>query len=564
MSVNLKKVLNKIFEYNLAGFSVPKMEKQKVFISVTDGKKRASTYIGFGNTIQTAFYAAKAKTIKSSSVDGFTPRWVNMAFVTEETTMTIQEFYTEIRKAKKHYFRKGVAFDNLYQFAFLEQEINGAGLIKYDTTNSNPALHDHNITVFLRKKKLINNHFSFSQEHLDKVICFTTKSCFYDIQQDECYALYSDGFEQGIRITEHLDSEILQSLVEKSGKYLLSTVQENGKFIYGYFPIFDRRIPTYNVIRHCLSVMALMEIYKLTDDTIYEEAIHKTYRYVMDNCVFDIGSDTVAVVDKYNNNEIRLGGLGLLIVTIVMYSEIFDNDEDIGTAAKLGNMIAELQDENGQLTHVLSYPDLNVVDQFRTVFYSGEACYGLMKLYSKTREKRYFETVRKAFSFFIEQGYEKYYDHWLSYAVNELTQYAPEDQYFEFGLKNATNQIDFIINRETTWPAFLELLNAAHSMVEHMKETGKNDLLGKYPLDRFYEAFPARLFFQINGIFFPELAMFFQNPDRIVDGVFYRHHSFRVRDDDVAHHVIGLCHFIQNVMPRYANDTISRVRTEED
>jgi len=305
--------------------------------------------------------------------------------------------------------------------------------------------------------------------------------------------------------------------------------------------------------------MALIEIYKLTGDANYEEAIHKTYRYVMDNSVFGIDDDTMVVIDKDNNNEIHLGSISLLIITILMYSEIFKTANDMKTAAKLGNMIVKLQDENGQFTHVLSYPVMNVVDQFRIVCYSSEACCGLIKLYTKIKEEKYLKTVRRAFSFFIDQGYDKYCDHWLSCAVNELTQYYPEDQFFNFGLKNATNQIEFLISKETAFPTFLELLNEANNTVERIKEVGKNDLLGKYPLDRFYDAFPVRLFLQLNGVFFPELAMFFQNPERIVNGVFHRHHSFRVRNDDVASHVISYCHFIQNILPSYSDAAIRRV-----
>jgi hypothetical protein len=54
--------------------------------------------------------------------------------------------------------------------------------------------------------------------------------------------------------------------------------------------------------------------------------------------------------------------------------------------------------------------------------------------------------------------------------------------------------------------------------------------------------------------------MFYQNPDRMLYGTFIRHHSFRVRDDDIAHHLIGYCHFINNVLPSYEGGIARRVR----
>jgi hypothetical protein len=336
-------------------------------------------------------------------------------------------------------------------------------------------------------------------------------------------------------------------------------VKEDGQFVYGYYPVFDREVPGYNIIRHCLSVMALIEMYHLTGDESYKEPIQKTYRFLMSRAV-KTSENTMMVVDQDNKNEIRLGAMGLSIIAILMYAETFETDEDVEKAVWMANAILTMQDDSGDFNHVLKYPDLSLVDKFRVVYYSGEACYGLMRLYNRVKDERYLDAVKKAFEFFIANNYERYYDHWLSYAVNELTQYAPEDRYFEFGLKNATGNMDFIINRLTTWATFLELLNAAFSMIERIKSLDKSYLLEGYPIDDFYDALSVRLFRQLNGVLFPEMAMFYQNPDRMLYGAFIRHHAFRVRDDDIAHHLIGYCHFIKNVLPFHAGGLVKRVR----
>jgi hypothetical protein len=557
---DLRNILNEVFRRGVKKFTPPAADKQKVFISISSGRRRAETFAGVGNSVETAFDAAKAKVLKKARNDpAGMPKWIYMAFVTGEEEMTLDELYQQIRGTKRNYYRRGFALDEFYQFAFLEQEVNGAGLIRYGEDESGAILHDHNVTAFLRNKKLIDKGMTFSQSDIQKVIGFRTQSCFFDLEENQYYDLYNDGWEKGIRVIEEADAALLTSLTAKSGQYLKNTVRENGQFVYGYFPVFDKETPGYNIIRHCLSVMALMEMYLLTGDESYKEPIRKTYRFFMGRTA-KTGDNTMVVVDQDNKNEVRLGALGLSIIMILMYAEIFGTDEDLDKAGWIAEAILTMQNENGDFTHVLGYPELNVVDQFRVVYYSGEACYGLMRLYARVKDERYLNAVKKAFDFFIANHYEKYYDHWLSYSVNELTQAAPEDRYFEFGLKNVMGRIHFIIDRLTTWTTFMELLNAAFKMIERIKELGKSHLLEGYKVADFYDAISVRLYRQLNGVLFPEMAMFYQNPDRMLYGAFVRHHSFRVRDDDVSHHLIGYCHFIKNLLPFYEGGIIKRVR----
>lgn len=69
---------------------------------------------------------------------------------------------------------------------------------------------------------------------------------------------------------------------------------------------------------------------------------------------------------------------------------------------------------------------------------------------------------------FIADGYQKYHDHWLSYATNELLIYQEKKEYYQFGLDNALGNINFIDKRDTAYPTMLELLVAASKMVEKL------------------------------------------------------------------------------------------------
>jgi len=466
-----------------------------------------------------------------------------MDFVTEEERITKAELYERVAGTKTNYFRCGIAFDEFYKVAFLEQELSGSAL--FDNKAEPVVFHDNNVTKFLRRKGVIGAKEEFFQEKAGDVIVFQTKSCFFDGEKGEYHDLHSSGIEKGVRIPETC-GEFWADQIDKTSRYLNSTVNEDGSFVYGYFTCHGSIVPGYNIIRHILCVMALMDFYEFCGDAGLLENIKKTFDYVLREAYKEVDAKFSVIVDHANGDEIRLGALGLGIIMMVRYGEVFGSDEYLDDAKKLANFIIRLQNEgSGNFTHVLSYPDLAVKEEFKIVYYSGEACYGLMSLYEKVRDDRYLDSCKRAFDFFIDNDYHKYFDHWLAYAANEITKYAPEDKYFEFGIKNAMNKIDFITERETTYATMLEMLNASNYLFNRIKELGKTYLFEGYDIDKFESAKEIRAKRQLNGVMFPEMAMFFKNPKLILYGTFIRHHSFRVRNDDVAHHIIGYINYLK-------------------
>lgn len=474
--------------------------------------------------------------LKFKKKSGEFPEWIKLDIVTSTEKILFKELKKTLINTRRNYVDFGIAFDSQWNFAVLPEEINANAFVRPDNTTKELFLSEKNINNYLRKYTTNKKAFSSEFYNEKEVIKFYTQGFF--IGDEEVHELYSEGYKKGLRKVNDLNNEIDQ-LIESSTNFLQNMLLDNGKYIYGYFPHFDNEIGFYNILRHSSSTYALIEGLSYLGKSL--QPVEKAIDYVISNQLFEVGDKAYIFDDTEEANEIKLGQNASFIFAVCEYLKHEDNPKFLESAQKVAKGILSMIDEDTyETTHLLNYPDLSVKEKFRIIYYDGEAALALLRLYQKDENELWLKTVENLMDRFIEKKYWQYHDHWLGYCTNELVQVNPQDKYFEFEIKNVNSYLDYIKNRETTFPTFLEMLMATYRLVQKAKDTGRKELVNNL-IDEQYliDVINIRANYQRVGFFYPETAMYFKNPSRILGSFFIKHHGYRVRIDDIEHYLSG-------------------------
>lgn len=510
-----------------------------LFASFTSGMQRAQVLNFRAPSFEEAWSCLETAVHEASSR---TPiRWLRVDLVDQLENTSWKELKASLRQTKRNYFRYGIALDADFQHAFLEQELNANAMLYGGNAVAHAVLNERNFNHYARRKYGEPPQIDFGDD--GRLFVFSTHSAFAD-DAGTCVLLHDNGLERGRRRIDPLTAEDVASLVREGAGHLARQVGEDGRFIYGYHPCFDRQIGAYNTLRHASSTYAMIEAWELVRDPDLAAAIERSLGYLLRELIrpatLPDGDEAAFLVDV--GDEIKLGGNAVAILALARHAQVTGCRDHLSLMDRLALGIRAMQDPaTGAFVHVLRYPDLQVVQPFRTVYYDGEATFALMRLYQLAGDPRWLAVVERAYDHFIAAEHWRHHDHWLGYCTNELTLVRPEERYFRFGINNIANYLDFVRDRITTFPTLLELMMAAHAMLSRMAELPEHrHLLAEVDADRFNEALEARARHLLNGHFWPELAMDFARPDRIAGSFFIRHQGFRVRIDDVEHYLSGL------------------------
>jgi hypothetical protein len=511
-----------------------------VYLSLCNAADRATVISAKGATLSEAWDKASDQAKAFVTGSNFNTVWLKADIVNDKEKVRTAELPAIIREKTDgfdEFFRLGIAFDNDFNTALLETEINGNKLIDYDVTG--------NLDL-----KAINKYLAFfNRVPLDsipgEVVLFTCRGYIYD--GTGCYTLnHKQDLDYGRRIIESVTGDYVGSLMKSSTKYLINSLQADGKFVYGQYPTYDRIIPGYNILRHNAAVWSLVTQYDAASGEAHKKAIESSKGFMLKEIVYNQNAGGAAFAVERGSNEIKLGGNAITICALAEYMETFQTDEYVGLCEKLGDgMLTMMDQKSGKYYHVLYYGEAGKSDfsrkvAYRTVYYDGEATLALVKLYSLTGDEKWLNAAKAAVEYFIREDYVLYKDHWVAYAMNEITKYVDDERYYEFALRNANENLDKIYYRVTSYHTYMELLMETFELYDRIVENNiQVDYLEEFQDKYFIDTIFQRADHMLNGYFYPEYAMYLKKPAKILGTFFVRHDGYRIRIDDVQHFIGG-------------------------
>lgn len=504
-----------------------------LFLSASDGTQRAQVFTGKGATLEKAWRDADAQTKVYVKESGMEPIWLKADVVFTQERVTAKELDKRVRRSRHEFFRYGIAFDDDYNTALLEAEMNGSKIYEYDNGGID--------------QKYLNNYLKrANRDQVDNppeaYTIFQCKGWICD-EADNVYPLIDNGLSYGRRSVAALDKAYVEQILKHASSFLVDQIRPDGSFVYGMYPRFDNDIDNYNIMRHASTLWSLVCRFRMQPSPELKATIDSAFDYMLTQIIYD--ADGNAYLHEAKSDEIKLGGNGVAIVAMTEYMDVLVSDKYMEVCRRLGGGILTMLDQQtGEFWHVLN-GDFTRKEAYRTVYYDGEATFGLCRLYSLTEDQKWLDAAVSAVDHFIAADYTQYKDHWVAYAMNEITKSIPDNpDYYAFALRNAQVNLETIRDRDTTYHTYLELLMSTFEVYDRMRQLGiPADGLD---LKEFLNTIYTRVDRQLDGYFFPEYAMYMKNPQRVLYTFMVRHDGYRIRIDDVQHNIGGCYLYYKN------------------
>ena len=352
-----------------------------------------------------------------------------------------------------------------------------------------------------------------------------------------------------------LTPKAIWEAVRNGTSYLQRNLRDDGVYNYRYFPSSNRNGSGYNLLRHCGTTYALTEVYEITRDPKLLQQIEYAHGWLFRQLVNPPAGDSKAdwrAPKEPGAPEIKLGGAGLALLMLAKHAMVTGDMKNMEIMRSIARFIVAMQDEKGDFKHKY-FLEPGKDDKAFSLFYPGEAMFGLMMLYQLDPDKRWLDAAQKG-SLFIAKVRDvnktvdnQDHDHWLCYAVNELYRYSPNAEIkahaYKVGHAIAAKQningpsIDYIGGWFSA-PGSSASATRAEGMgaLARLARYAKNDDEAQL----FSDCVVRAAGFLIRAQFNPINAMFALEPQRALGGFWDTPKNYEIEIDYVQHSMSAL------------------------
>ena len=210
---------------------------------------------------------------------------------------------------------------------------------------------------------------------------------------------------------------------------------------YRYDVQTGRIYDDYNMLRHMGTTWALLDVAKsVPDEPALREAAGRAISFALKFGIRFFGRpDQLCVKER---GTVKLGGSGLAMLALLAQNDLSADPHLVAVAEGLGRYIVEQRQADGDLTHKRSFATGRIVP-FKSDYFTGEALFGLMRLYEVTRDTVWLDAAADCERVLAPLDYGvPEQSHWCLYALELLYRHRPERLFLDHAARIVRNTLD--------------------------------------------------------------------------------------------------------------------------
>jgi hypothetical protein len=211
--------------------------------------------------------------------------------------------------------------------------------------------------------------------------------------------------------------------------FLEAHTLESGRFIYEVDGKGEPSGTKYNVLRHAGTIYSLTQYHAIAPSPELRELILRASRYLVERHVSPVrdlpGRSTIFSLpgeEEGRERSAKLGAAGLGLIALTSARALDETVVSVEVLREMGAFILFMQQPDGSFRSKYSETS-QFADDFDSLYYPGEAIFGLTMLYELDRDPRWLEAALRAVRSLIDRQRamdEPPPDHWLMIATGKL------------------------------------------------------------------------------------------------------------------------------------------------